>query len=120
MLVEIVRSGECGNSPKNAFAEEFAIALMTGDEKCAGWIADESVAIFPGGKAQGREAIIAAVAETVADLNALRIVHAITHGRVGAVNGELTGAGETKGFALILDFRNTKADSVAALRVYLA
>ncbi len=121
-MTRITRSGECGNSPKNAFAEDFAIALLTADaDKLNNWLAAQCSALLPNGiNADGTEAIMSAIGKILPDIESLRIHHAITHGRVGAVNGELTHAEKTTGFALMLDFKTTKADSVAAIRLYLA
>ncbi|WP_332717453.1 hypothetical protein [Pelagibacterium mangrovi] len=121
-MTRITRSGECGNSPKNAFAEDFAIALLTADaDKLNNWLAAQCSALLPNGiNADGTEAIMSAIGKILPDIESLRIHHAITHGRVGAINGELVQTEKTTGFALMLDFKTTKADSVAAIRLYLA
>jgi hypothetical protein len=121
-MTRITRSGECGNSLKNAFAEDFAIALLTADaDKLTNWLAAQCSARLPNGlSADGAEAIMSAIGKIIPDMESLRIHHAITHGRVGAVSGEFAQAEKTTGFALMLDFRTTKADSVAAIRFYLA
>lgn len=121
-MPEIILSGECGNSPKNAFAEQLAVALMTGDDRnLSEWLTPDCSADLPGpGHLDGVAAIGSAMKKQAANLDRIEIHHAITHGRVGAVNGEVSAAGTRRGFALVFEFRNTKADSVAAIRLYLA
>jgi len=118
----ITLSGECGNSPKNAFAEKVAVAVLTSDsEMLTQALTGDCVAAFPDGReAKGVEAVLAAIADLGAAPEALTITHAITHGRVGAVNGTIVRSGKPIGFALFLDFRNAKADSIAAIRLYRA
>ncbi|AEQ50637.1 hypothetical protein [Pelagibacterium halotolerans] len=120
MKTKITLSGECGNSPKNAFAEKVAVAVLTSDaEMLTQTLTGDCVVAFPDGReARGVEAALAAIAELGAAPEALTITHAITHGRVGAVNGTLVRAGKSVGFAFFLDFKNAKADSIAAIRLY--
>lgn len=121
-MTRVTLSGECGNSPKNAFAEAIAVALLTGDTAVLGdALADECSATLPGAtKVVGRDAAVAAVTRIVGNPKSLRVDHAITHGRVGAVNGSFVSEKRETGFAFTLEFKNTKADSVAALSLYLA
>jgi len=93
--VEIIRSGECGNSPKNAFVEAFIIALIGGKVPPEMLSDDADLPSSPWSTA-----------------SALRISHAISHGRVGAGNGVVTEGGKTLGFAVVLEFANTKGDRV--------
>lgn len=121
-MTKVTLSGECGNSPKNAFAERCAVALLAG-EKAEIDVALERacIAILPGEvETSGPDALIDALAKAVGKPEAVTILHAITHGRIGAVNGTFAKGGKIQGFALTFEFRNTKADSIAAVRLYLA
>ncbi len=101
--MKITRSGECGNSPKNAFVEDFVIA----------WISGGNVS-----EMLSAEAHIPAV--TFGDVAALTIVHAISHGRVGACNGVADVGGQLVPFAMVLEFANTKGDRVRRIDLYRA
>ncbi|RDE10554.1 nuclear transport factor 2 family protein [Pelagibacterium lacus] len=119
-MTSVTLSGACGNSPKNAFAEQVAIALVTADaEQLADWLIPDCVAIVSGDEEiHGREAALGALSDMLGRPDAVTIHHAITHGRTGAVNGTLT-TGKTRiGFCFVLAFRTTKADSIAAFRLY--
>lgn len=117
-MTKVTLSGECGNSPKNAFAERCAVAILTGEKT---GLDDDCLAILPDGKeTKGPDALIGALADTIGKPDAVTIFHAITHGRVGAVNGTFARGGKTCGFALVFEFRNAKAESISAVRMYLA
>jgi hypothetical protein len=101
--MKITRSGECGNSPKNAFVEDFIIALIRGDD-----LADK----LTGG---------AALPEVgLGEVTALKVVHAISHGKVGAGNAEATVGDAVVAFAVVLEFANSKGDKVRAVSFYRA
>src|SRR5690606_1731754 len=107
---------------KEAFAEKVAIAVLTSDAQMLPKVlTDDCVEVFPEGHdAKGDQAVLVAIGALGAAPEVLTITHAIAHGRVGAVNGTLIRSGKSAGFALFLDFRNTKADSISAIRLYLA
>src|SRR5690606_26681226 len=64
-VVKITRSGECKNSPKNAFVEDFVVDLLA-----SGSVADrmEAGVLLP---------------DIPDDLTEIEIFHAISHGRIG-------------------------------------
>ncbi len=99
--MKVIRSGECGNSPKNAFVEDFVIALFSGDE-ISHWVTGDF--LLP---AINREGI-----------SALTVSHAISHGRIGACNGVLTSTEGALGFAVMLEFANTKGDRIKRVDLY--
>jgi hypothetical protein len=102
-MTKIERSRDCGNSPKNLFAEDFTIALLTGDRD---FVARVATAEFdPGGQPP---------AELVLD-------HVVTHGKAGAVNGKIVAHdGRCEGFCLVLTFASAKADRVSRVQFYRA
>ena len=100
-LVKITRSGECKNSPKNGFVEEFAIDLLSGAD-----LTDR----LAGG--------VTCAVPQFKNLKAIHVHHAISHGKVGAANGTLTTPTGDMEFSLILEFVNTKASQVASCKFY--
>lgn len=120
MKTNITLSGACGNSPKNAFAEQFAAALLSGDtDRLNEWLAQGCTLVGPG--APNPRPIEPALTELQKNApDALEIFSAITHGRIGAVDGVSIKGKKQTGFALFLEFKNTRADSVSAVRLYSA
>lgn len=121
-MTKVTLSGECGNSPKNAFAEQAAIAILTGDATRLGdWLTEDCIAVTADGKqADGRDRAVETLAAIIGQPDEIAILHAITHGRVGTVNGTYRAGTTNKGFALVFEFPNTKANSIAGVRIYLA
>lgn len=99
--MQLIRSGECGNSPKNAFVEEFTIDLITGsrlDDRMADGAAPPTV--------------------PWQNLDLLHVIHAISHGKVGAANGTVMCDGKIVHFACVLEFSTAKADRVRTVLLY--
>lgn len=111
---EIIKSGKCGNSPKNAFVENFTIWLMTADQEKL------SEASSPDGLAwlDERQPLI----DHLAKMNptTVTIFEAISHGRVGAACGEFVTPNSVSEFSVFLEFENTKAEKVHRAKVYFA
>lgn len=121
-MTTVQRSNDCKNSPKNAAAEELVVLLLTAAlEPLSQRLTDDAILEIVGkSSAQGLEAILELVgSEQEPDLTALRIDHALTHGKVGAVNGVLTTQdGTDRGFCAILEFATTKAERVQQIKFY--
>jgi len=100
--MKITRSGECKNSPKNAFVENLVIDLIAGSG-IAGRV--EDVASLP--------AVPTGITE-------VEIIHAISHGKVGAANGFLVIGGAKQPFAIFMEFTSAKAALVRSLTLYSA
>ena len=101
--MKITKSGECGNSPKNAFVEDFIIDFICANDVSAKTTEDARIPPLNW----------KAVTE-------LRMTHAISHGRVGAGNGVLISEGREIAFAVMVEFANTKGDRVKTVSVYSA
>ena len=118
----VQRSNDCKNSPKNAAAEELVILLLTAAlEPLSQRLTDDATLEIVGkSSTQGREDILELVGrEQEPGLTALRIDHALTHGKVGAVNGLLTTPdGADRGFCVMLEFATTKAERVQQIKLY--
>lgn len=117
-MTEINDSADCGNSPKNRFVQDIAIALETGAGQDDQF--DENVVWTrtPDEQITGRDALIASVA---AKESAAKVIveHAISHGKVGAANGEVILAnGHRYRFCHVIVFTNVKANCVATIASY--
>ncbi len=122
-MTTIQRSADCANSPKNAFAEDVAVVLLTGTSvTLAPSLSDDATIEVVGKAARWGQGDLRDFFETALEANpqALRIEHALTHGKVGAVNGVLTTQdGADKGFCVMLTFASTKAKRVRTIQLYL-
>lgn len=113
-MTDITPSRDCGNSPKNQFAEQIAIALETGDIDFLSDVLDDGIAWETAdGEMTGSEAVLVQMAQ-VDKPSQLRIDHVITHGKVGAVNGvaDSKGVGRARRFCHVLTFTNTKCQTL--------
>lgn len=115
-MTRINSSRDCGNSPKNRFAEQIAIALETGDDKFLGEILDTgAVWETAAGQCEGREQVLARLASRPPPAR-LHIDHVITHGKAGAVNGLVEAqGGESRRFCHILTFTSARCQSVGRI-----
>lgn len=98
--MKITRSGECKNSPKNAFVEDFVVDLL----------ASESLS--------DRMEEVASLPEVPNNLTEIEISHAISHGRIGAANGSITTGGSKKHFAVFIEFTSTKGTLARRVTLY--
>ncbi|MEK3877415.1 hypothetical protein [Paenibacillus sp. FSL M7-0420] len=117
--MEIQLSGMCGNSPKNKLAEDLAVALITGDTKTLGHLltADAVVELI-GSERYPLSAVLQGSA-SVPELTALKIEHAISHGKIAAVSGNwVTRGGIHYAFSDHYSFATTKGTEVAAASCY--
>lgn len=109
-MTDITPSRDCGNSPKNQFAEQIAIAMETGDTGFARDALDDNVMWESSkGDISGRSQVLARL-EQALQPDRLFIDHVVTHGSAGAVNGvaEHEGSMRPRRFCYILTFTNTK------------
>jgi hypothetical protein len=120
-MTKIVRSQDCGNSPKNQLVENLAVALSTGDDRAASGLITEEVQweIVGSGTLRGRESVL----QTLRDLNGqaivqLTILHVVTHGKSGAVNGTVRFPDAERCFCDVFEFGNAKATRVSRIMSY--
>lgn len=119
--MEIEKISDCGNSPKNQLVEDLTIALITGQLqlhtdlviKDVQWTMVGEKALF------GRAAVMAEM-ETIQSRSILKVKidHAITHGKAGAVHGEVWYEGTREGFCFFYEFANIKGTSVRQITSY--
>lgn len=119
-MAKVHRSSDCGNSPKNQFAEAIAIAVELGD---AAYLADALTADSQWERGDGSllegDALRQALPARAGLVSELAIDHVVTHGKAGAVNGTLRlQGGEKRRFCHVLEFANTKCDKLRRLISY--
>lgn len=122
-MIQIIRSEDCGNSPKNIFIQELAIALATGDvEFLLQGVSDEVCLNIVGRKLVQGKAGLADYVRSLGDnqFTTLTIYHVVTHGKAGSVNGagELTEGGSRE-FCEVFEFTNAKGTQVKAITAYV-
>ncbi len=98
--MKVTRSGECKNSPKNAFVEDFVVDWLASDSPSARMEAGASLPEVPD------------------DLTEIEISHAISHGKIGAANGLITVNGLKKPFAVFIEFASTKGTLIRNVSFY--
>ncbi|WP_147124429.1 nuclear transport factor 2 family protein [Shimia ponticola] len=116
-MVDVTGSRDCGNSPKNAFAQAVGVAIESGEFLHDAFTAD-MIWESPNGEVHGSDAIIAALAK-VEKPDLIVVEHAITHGKVGATSGVATlASGHKRRFSHVIEFVNTKANKIARVKTY--
>lgn len=100
--MRVIRSGECRNSPKNAFVEDFVIDLLSQADL------------------RGRVDETAHLPALPDGISAIEISHSISHGKVGAANGTLVIDGDEAPFAAFLEFATTSGTLVRTIGLYFA
>ncbi|MEO0566525.1 MAG: nuclear transport factor 2 family protein [Pseudomonadota bacterium] len=116
-MVKVTGSRDCGNSPKNTFAQTIGVALESG-EFLGDVFSEDIVWQQPDIEIEGSEAVQRALAAIKAPTSIV-VEHAITHGKVGATSGFCTmPGGQKRRFSHVIEFTNTKAKKVAKLKTY--
>jgi len=117
-MTAIQGSRDCGNSPKNKFVQDMAIAIETNDIQ-PGSMSDDIVWLgIDDGPLTGMAAVEAELAGR-AKPEELIIDHAISHGKAGVATGVATDAdGRTRRFCHVLEFTTAKANCVAVIKSY--
>lgn len=119
-MIAVTKSGACGNSPKNAFAEDFTVEVLTAAVESLRTKLADGIQLFVGTNVfEGTDSVLRALrSELWGTLEGVTITHALTHGRVGASNGIMRVGGRNSEFCVVLEFANLKCESVAAIKVY--
>ncbi len=119
-MTEVNRSGDCGNSPKNLFAENIAIAVELRDLAFLGetFAADAFWEVPDGSTAEGAAAILSHAAASEDAPDVLTIDRAISHGKVAAVNGTVETNGSVRRFCHVMEFATTSYKKVRRLASY--
>lgn len=120
---EIIRSKDCGNSPKQQFVEDLTIAVALGDAKfLLEHVTDDVVWLFAGSEPIiGKAAFAASLGEKRNEGKTKIIIkHVVSHGRKGAANGtiEFDNKQESIEFCCFHEFSNAKCTMVKEIKTY--
>lgn len=122
-MIEINKSQNCGNSPKNIFAQEFAIALSRRDTHFLLDNTSDDVLLTIVGERdiRGKPALEKFIEDTdIGDLAAITIQHVVTHGKAGSVNGSrIYRGGGREAFCDVYEFTNAKGNKIARIQSYV-
>ncbi|MFD1912033.1 nuclear transport factor 2 family protein [Halodurantibacterium flavum] len=117
-LTQVKGSKDCGNSPKNKFVQDVAVAMECGEAVPDAFSEDVTWVLPSADPVSGRSAVLEHVGSRTRP-SSVTVQHAISHGKVGAASGEVTLAnGHTQRFCHVFEFTNTKANCVAVVRSY--
>ena len=116
--MKVIRSSDCGNSPKQKLLEDMSVALAGAD---AGLI--DSLAVPTGlatrwGKAGRRSGRRALSNQKIGPATEVAIERVVSHGRAGAVNGIITRSGKHTAFCHMFEFKNAKGTHVKSISTY--
>ncbi len=121
-MTRVITSQDCGNSPKNIFAQELSIALARGENQFLLDRATEDILWDQVGKGsyQGKPAFGRALEATLEKMaDELVIHHVVTHGKAGAVNCTLRMEnGEIHELCHVFEFSSAKGTLVRGIRSY--
>ncbi|KHQ49856.1 hypothetical protein A9320_26405 [Ruegeria sp. PBVC088] len=116
---EIIGSADCGNSPKNAFVQDIAIALETGVASAEIFDPEVTWTRTSTETVEGQAAVLQALSSTRLPMK-IMVEHAIAHGKVGMASGERTlSDGLKRPFCHVFEFNNGKARSVVSIKTYM-
>lgn len=117
-MSRVNRSADCGNSPKNKMTEDIAVALEIRNIEFLATILDsEATWNYVGGSVTTAENIL----DHVSALNkptSLTIDRVMSHGKVGAVNGETKQGKKPQRFCHVIEFTSVKCNKVFRIESY--
>ena len=121
--MKVIRSEDCGNSPKNIFLEKLTIAIAKGDAKFILRSITEDIRWHMVGERviEGKEDLKKVLQETKENAVAeLTMYHITSLGKAGAVNGRLkVRGGRTQDFCSVYEFGNAKGVNVKEITLYV-
>lgn len=122
--MQVQRSGDCGNSPKNILLEDLAVALLSGDGSTIAALTTDGVTWRNLGHpvVTGKAAVVAlAVRERPPRSASLVIQHVVSHGRAGAVTAAVKHARRpATDVCCFVTFANAKGTAVDSIVFYAA
>jgi hypothetical protein len=123
IMTKIIRSKDCGNSPKNKFVEDVKIAFAKHNVKfLLNNLTDDIAWQIAGQKPiHGKNELVAAIQGTSqsSEVTEVAIHHVVTHGYAGAVNGlRKHRDGKTYDFCTIYVFSNSRREKVREITHY--
>lgn len=122
-MTRIIVSPDCGNSPKNIFLRDFTIAFAKGNIKSVlGQVTgDVRWTVIGDWSIQGKEELVGALEPFMNDKPVeLTILHVVTHGKAGAVNGTVKlKSGKVRAFCDVYEFSSARGDRVQEITSYV-
>ena len=117
--MKVIRSSDCGHSPKQKLVEDMSVALAGADAGLIDSLAvPELVWLHVGKKpVEGQDAMLSAIRES-GPATEVAIERVVSHGRAGAVNGIITRGSKRTAFCHMFEFNNTKGTHVKSISTY--
>ena len=118
-MTKILRSKDCGNSPKNQLLQDLTIAMAKADTSTARELVTGDIEWTPIGRqpVPGVDAFCRAFSR-YGPATKLTIEHVISHGKSGAVNGVVEWGNNRRAFCHVYEFSNAKGTAVRSLTSY--
>ena len=93
--MQVIRSSDCGNSPKQKLLEDMSVALAGADVGLIDSLAVPELVWLPVGKkpVEGQDAVLSAIRKS-GPATEVAVERVVSHGRAGAVNGIITRGGK--------------------------
>ena len=120
-MIRITVSKDCGNSPKNIFLQKMTIASAGGEVDFLRASVTEDIRWnqLGGRLVQGKEAFVQVFSRRYEDSQELIILHVMTHGKAGAVDGRVRlNNGKVNAFCDVYEFNNARGESVKEITSY--
>ena len=116
MGIQVSRSKDCGNSPKQKFLQDLAIAIACANVDLLSQVVADDVSWHQSGRApiRGKTDFLKAL-KRFGPVDTLEIVDVVSHGRKGAVRGSFTVSGKRRVFSHFFEFTNTRCTQVLAI-----
>ena len=116
MGIQISRSKDCGNSPKQKLIQDLAIAIGCANLELVEQVVAENVSWHQSGRAviYGKADVLRAL-KRFGPVDTLEIVDVVSHGKKGAVRGSYTVSRKRRSFSHFFEFTNTKCTEVLVI-----
>lgn len=122
-MPKITRSPDCGHSPKNQLLEEFAIARVTNDTSVLDRLLSSEATWTIVGQPLivGKEAVMQEIKKMRSGrVTDVTIQHVTQHGKIGAVNGQVSIRGGSKiDFCDMCEFASAKGTLISTITSYI-
>jgi hypothetical protein len=121
-MARIVKSPDCGNSPKNLLVQALVIAIETSNRAAfSRLVSDELTWALPGRRSfDGKAAALAYLKSRDKGLAQKLIVRrVISHGHAGSGDGTVVlASGLTRGFCHVVEFVSARGQKVSSISSY--
>ena len=118
-MSRVNRSNDCGNSPKNMFAQEIAIAIEKGDAAFLGEaLVEDATCSLADGAEVSRDEFLNGLKSGRTKPTTISVDRVVTHGKAGAVDGVSKMDRTVRRFCHVIHFANAKGDRVNCISSY--